>query len=69
MRQDWDNRARRNASHYIASWRKDWDLPSFLVSGEEDVASVADAMLTRCGLATAGNSITQIGCGTKRAGA
>ena len=25
MRRDWDERARRNAFLYIASWRKDWN--------------------------------------------
>jgi hypothetical protein len=36
MRQDWDERARKDAFHYIASWRKDWNPESFFVSGEED---------------------------------
>ncbi len=36
MRQDWDERARKDAFHYIASWRKDWTPESFLQSGEED---------------------------------
>ena len=25
MLQDWDERARKDAFHYIASWRKDWN--------------------------------------------
>ena len=32
MRRDWDERARKNAFHYIASWRKEWDLAAFLAS-------------------------------------
>ena len=36
MRRDWDERARKDAFYYIASWRKDWDLQAFLKSGEED---------------------------------
>ena len=38
MRRDWDQRARKDAFYYIASWRKDWDLPGFLQSGDEDYA-------------------------------
>jgi len=30
MRRDWDARARKNAFHYIASWRKEWDSESFI---------------------------------------
>lgn len=66
MRQDWDNRARRNAFHYIASWRKDWDLPSFLASGEDDVKNLSDAALARCGFPPAGRSMIEIGCGAGR---
>ena len=29
MRRDWDERARKDAYFYIASWRKDWDEASF----------------------------------------
>ncbi len=36
MRRDWDDRARRDAFHYIASWKRDWDINSFLASGESD---------------------------------
>ena len=36
IRQDWDERARKNAFYYIASWRSDWDLDSFFESGEDD---------------------------------
>jgi hypothetical protein len=38
MRKDWDDRARKGVFHYIASWRKERDLSSFLASGEEDDA-------------------------------
>ena len=30
MKRDWEERARKNAFHYIASWRKDWD-PTLLL--------------------------------------
>jgi SAM-dependent methyltransferase len=66
MRQDWDSRARRNAFHYIASWRKDWDLDSFLTSGEEDVKNLVEGALRRCNLPASGKSMIEIGCGAGR---
>lgn len=66
MRRDWDSRARRNAFHYVASWRKDWDLPSFLASGEEDVRNLSDATLVRCGFQSTGRSMIEVGCGAGR---
>src|SRR5258706_772862 len=66
MRRDWDERARKNAFHYIASWRKDWDLESFLTSGEEDFQRLVVPMLTRCGLPVAGERMLQVGCGAGR---
>ena len=51
MRKDWDERARKDAFHYIASWRKDWTPESFFQSGEEDykrlVAPVFDRLRWR----------------------
>jgi hypothetical protein len=35
MRKDWDDRARKDAYYYIASWKKDWDEQWFLCSGED----------------------------------
>src|SRR5215469_17935497 len=54
MRRDWDARARKNAFHYIASWQKEWDLESFLASGEDDVSRFVVPVLSRRGVATAG---------------
>lgn len=34
MRRDWDERTRKNAFHYIASWRREWDRESFFKTGE-----------------------------------
>ena len=36
MQRDWDERARKDAFFYIASWRSDWDDKSFFESGEQD---------------------------------
>lgn len=66
MRRDWDERARKNAFHYIASWRKDWDLGSFLASGEEDVQRLVLPVLARCGIPTAGGKMLELGCGAGR---
>jgi SAM-dependent methyltransferase len=66
MRQDWDDRARKNAFHYIASWRKEWDLESFLASGEDDVERLVDPMLSRCGLPATGKRMLELGCGAGR---
>jgi len=66
MRHDWDARARKNAFHYIASWRKDWDLPSFLASGEADIERLVVPALSRCGLPVTGKRMLELGCGAGR---
>lgn len=66
MRRDWDERARKNAFHYIASWRKEWDLPAFLASGEEDYQRLVAPILARCGIAASGEVMVELGCGTGR---
>jgi ubiquinone/menaquinone biosynthesis C-methylase UbiE len=66
MRRDWDNRARKNAFHYIASWRKDWDLASFLASGEEDYLKFVAPVLQRCGISRTGRVMAELGCGAGR---
>ena len=43
IREDWDERARRNARHYIADGRTDWAEEDFYASGEQ---TVADDILT-----------------------
>jgi len=66
MRRDWDDRARKNAFHYIASWRKEWDLDSFLASGEDDYLRFVDPVLKRCGIPTTGKVMAELGCGAGR---
>jgi ubiquinone/menaquinone biosynthesis C-methylase UbiE len=66
MRRDWDERARQNAFHYIASWRKEWDLHSFLASGEEDYQRLVSSVLNRCSAASSGNVMVELGCGVGR---
>ena len=67
MRRDWNDRARKNAFHYIASWRQEWDLESFLASGEEDFQRLAEPALSRCGIpSSGGGAMIELGCGAGR---
>jgi len=66
MRRDWDDRARKNAFHYIASWREEWDVASFLASGEEDYSKFVPPVLERCRIPTTGQVMVELGCGAGR---
>jgi len=66
MRRDWDERARKNAFHYIATWRKEWDLNSFLSSGEEDFQKFVLPVLKRCKITPCGKVMVELGCGAGR---
>lgn len=66
IQQNWDDRARKNALHYICSDRNDWDLESFFRSGEADYDSLAAPYLSRLGFATERMSMIELGCGVGR---
>src|SRR5271165_6158595 len=66
MRRDWDDRARRDAFLYIASWRKDWDETSFFASGEQDYLRLVHPMLQKFRFDPAGKTIAEFGCGAGR---
>jgi len=66
MRRDWNERAKRNAFHYIASWQKDWDLQEFLKSGEDDVQRLVLPALQRNGIPDTGRVMLELGCGAGR---
>ena len=66
IRRDWDERARKNAFFYIASWRSDWNAESFFESGEEDYARLVKPVLDTAGFETAGKAIVEVGCGAGR---
>jgi SAM-dependent methyltransferase len=66
MRNDWDNRARKDAFFYIASWRKDWSEESFFESGEEDYQQLVAKVLEARGFAPAGKKMLELGCGAGR---
>jgi ubiquinone/menaquinone biosynthesis C-methylase UbiE len=66
MRQDWDERARKDAFHYIASWRQDWTEESFFQSGEEDYQRLVAPVLQRLQWDPRGKSMVELGCGAGR---
>ena len=66
MRQDWDERARKDAFHYIASWRKDWTPESFFQSGEEDFQRFVAPVFERCRWEPQGKAMLELGCGAGR---
>jgi SAM-dependent methyltransferase len=66
MRQDWDERARKDAFHYIASWRKDWSPDSFFQSGEEDYRRLVAPLFDRLRWEPEGKRILELGCGAGR---
>jgi SAM-dependent methyltransferase len=66
MRQDWDDRARKDAFHYIASWRKDWTPESFFQSGEEDFQRLVAPVFDRWRWDPQGKAMLELGCGAGR---
>src|SRR5579872_5619678 len=68
MRKAWDDRARENARHYVATSRTDWTDESFFASGEQQVA---EDILTDMGNICQGKDpkqmrVLEIGCGAGR---
>src|SRR5208283_280502 len=66
MLRDCDERARRNAFLYIASWRKDWDEVSFFESGEQDYLDLVDPVLQKLHFDTTTKTMAEFGCGAGR---
>ncbi|HTQ95210.1 MAG TPA: class I SAM-dependent methyltransferase [Candidatus Acidoferrum sp.] len=66
MRRDWDDRARRDAFLYIASWRKDWDETSFFESGEQDYQKLVEPILQKLQYDPSTKSMAELGCGAGR---
>jgi len=66
MRRDWDERARRNAFLYIASWRDDWNEDSFFESGEQDYLRLVEPVLQKLALNPSACSMAELGCGAGR---
>lgn len=66
MRQEWDDRSRKNACHYIASGRAEWREDEFFLSGERDVQDFLDPYLSDAQFVPRDKRILEIGCGVGR---
>jgi ubiquinone/menaquinone biosynthesis C-methylase UbiE len=66
MRQEWDERARKDAFFYIASWRRNWNVSDFLKSGEDDYQRFVAPVLNRYGFSPMGKRMLELGCGAGR---
>jgi SAM-dependent methyltransferase len=68
MKRDWDDRARADAMHFVASERLDWDERSFSESGRRAVEELIEDDLERicAGRDPSRMRILEIGCGVGR---
>jgi len=66
MKRDWDERARKDAFFYIASWKKDWSSEEFFQSGETDYLSCVEPVLAELGFEPSGKAMVEVGCGVGR---
>ena len=66
MRRDWNERARKDAFLYIASWKENWDEGTFFASGETDYQRLVEPFLANLGVLSAGSSMAELGCGAGR---
>src|SRR6516164_1072759 len=68
MRRDWDERARKNARHFVNTSRADWSDAEFFASGEKAVAEdILTDMTNICqGKDPKAMRVLEIGCGAGR---
>ena len=68
MRRDWDERARENARHYIATGNPEWNDEDFFESGRENVRrEILTDMINICqGKNPQEMTVLDIGCGAGR---
>ena len=68
MKRDWDERARENAMHYVASGRDDWTVDEFIASGRHTVdhTVVPDLALITGGRDPKELRVLDVGCGMGR---
>jgi ubiquinone/menaquinone biosynthesis C-methylase UbiE len=68
MRQDWDDRARENARHYVATGQTEWTDEAFFASGEKAVKEdIGTDMINVCqGRDPKAMRVLEIGCGAGR---
>src|SRR5438046_10030581 len=66
MRQDWNERARKDAFYYVATWRQDWTVETFLESGEEEYRKLVQPVLDERQFVPEASSVVEAGCGAGR---
>ena len=68
MRQDWDQRARENARHYVDTSKRDWSDQEFFASGEQAIREdILTDMINICqGKDPKSMRVLEIGCGAGR---
>ena len=68
MRRDWDERARENARHYVATGQTEWSDQEFFASGEKAIADdILTDMINICqGKEPSAMRVLEIGCGAGR---
>lgn len=68
MKRDWDERARENARHYVATGKSEWTDEEFFASGERTVANeILTDMINICqGKDPKQLRVLEIGCGAGR---
>ena len=68
MRREWDERARKNARHYIATLKEEWNDEDFFKSGTEWVNELLSNDLEAIcnGRAASDMRVLEIGCGAGR---
>jgi ubiquinone/menaquinone biosynthesis C-methylase UbiE len=66
MRRDWNERARKDAFLYIASWKDNWNEESFFASGEADYQRLVEPIVSQLGVTPAGSAMAELGCGAGR---
>jgi len=66
MRQDWDERAKKDAFYYIATWKEGWDPKEFFQSGEQDYQTFVEPVLAKLHFEPKEKTMLEIGCGVGR---
>lgn len=66
MKKEWDQRALKNASHFVSSFREEWDDESFYRWGEVQTQAVIDKFFKDLKIDPSNLVILEIGCGAGR---
>jgi SAM-dependent methyltransferase len=66
IRRDCDERARKDALHCVATWRKDWTEEDFQNSGEQEYLRLIEPVSNQFQFAAQGASMQEVGCGAGR---